>query len=296
MDRRIDELERITVVVPAEALEVFESALEICCCAVSFFFDEMAGAWIVEGLREPGKRESDLAAALALAEEMSGISPPLDRSTLPAGGWLARSFAGFPEQIIGNHFVIQGSHIKSKPSGWRIDIRLDAGLAFGSGEHETTRGCLLALERMSRGKKRCRMLDLGTGSGVLAIAAAKLLSRRVLASDIDQRSVSVAARNAAHNNVASFVHVIRGNGWRNKIIRHKRPYDLVFANILARPLAAMAHELAMNLAPGGVAILSGLLCSQERFVLTAHRRHGLWLRDRIRIGAWTTLALQKGPR
>lgn len=296
MNWRTGEVERITVVVPAEALEAFEAAFEICCCAVSFFFDEMAGVWILEGLRERGRRESELSAALALAEQISGIAPPLDRSTLPAGGWLAHSFAGFPEQIIGDHFVIQGSHIKSKPSGCRIDIRLDAGLAFGSGEHETTRGCLLALERMSRGRQRCRILDLGTGSGVLAIAAAKLLYRRVLASDIDQRSVIVAAQNAARNNVAPFVHVIRGDGWRNKIVRHRGPYDLVFANILARPLAAMAHELALNLAPGGIAILSGLLRSQERFVLTAHRRHGLWLCDRIHMGGWTTLVLQKGPR
>ncbi len=296
MNWRIGELERITVVVPAEALEAFEAAFESCCCAISFFFDEVAGVWILEGLREPGRQDSDLSAALALAEEISGIAPPLDRSTLPAGGWLARSFAGFPEQIIGNHFVIQGSHIKSKPSGCRIDIRLDAGLAFGSGEHETTRGCLLALERLPHGKQRCRILDLGTGSGVLAIAAAKLLRRRVLASDIDQRSVIVAKQNAARNNVAAFVRVIRGNGWKNKIIRQKGPYDLVFANILARPLAAMAQELAVNLAPGGIAILSGLLRSQERFVLTAHRRHGVWLRDRIHMGAWTTLVLQKGPR
>ncbi|MBO0712342.1 MAG: 50S ribosomal protein L11 methyltransferase, partial [Acetobacteraceae bacterium] len=137
------------------------------------------------------------------------------------------------------------------------------------------------------------ILDLGTGSGILAIAAARLLRRPVLATDLDPWSVRVARENAVQNRVGPLVRVRRADGWQDRAIRRSAPFDLVLANILARPLCAMARDLAAHLAPGGTAILSGLLASQARLVLAAHRRQGLVLKRRYREGPWTTLALRR---
>jgi ribosomal protein L11 methyltransferase len=175
-------------------------------------------------------------------------------------------------------------------------------MAFGSGEHNSTRGCLLALEqllpgiRLSWTRGRFRILDLGTGSGVLAMAAAKTLHRPVLAADIEPWSVRVTRENARRNGVARLVRPILSDGWRTAIVRRLGPYDLVFGNILARPLRLMARHLANNLAPGGIAILAGLLRVQARDVLTAHRRAGLRLERMIHLEPWTTLVLRKKRR
>jgi ribosomal protein L11 methyltransferase len=285
-------LDGIALTVPADALEHFEAALGAVCLAVSFFHDEANDLWDLHGVKERGASEPELTAALALAELLTGCSPPLTRGPVAAGGWLARTQAAFPEQQIGRRFVIRGTHIVAPPAAGRITLVLDAGLAFGSGEHHSTRGCLRALERMAH-RRPARILDLGTGSGILAIAAAKLLHRPVLAGDIDARAVRVAAANAKLNGVAPRLRAIRTDGWDSPAIAEARPFDLVFANILARPLCAMARHLAQNLAPGGTAILAGLLTQQSAWVLAAHRRNGLVLERRIADGAWTTLVLRK---
>jgi ribosomal protein L11 methyltransferase len=171
-------------------------------------------------------------------------------------------------------------------------LTLDAGLAFGSGEHGSTRGCLRALELAARRRPR-RILDLGTGSGILAMAAAMLLRRPVLATDIEPWSVRVAGQNAAANGVGRLVRPLLADGWRSPIVQGRAPYDLVLANILARPLCRMARDLANAMAPGGTAILAGLLTSQARMVLAAHRRQGLRLDTILREGNWATLMLRK---
>jgi ribosomal protein L11 methyltransferase len=195
------------------------------------------------------------------------------------------------EQPIGRRLLIRPTHRPDSPLFGRVVLRLDAGLAFGSGEHGSTRGCLLALEGVLHRRPR-RCLDLGTGSGVLAMAAAKLLRAPVLATDLEPWSVRVAAENARMNGLARRVRVRAADGWRHRILRG-RHFDLVFANILARPLCAMARALAAHLAPGGTAILAGLLDSQAPMVLAAHRRQGLKLVRRIAVGRWTTLVLRK---
>jgi ribosomal protein L11 methyltransferase len=167
-------------------------------------------------------------------------------------------------------------------------------MAFGSGEHNSTRGCLVALEQICRRHRPQKILDLGTGSGVLAIAAAKIFHRKILATDIDARAARVANANARLNGVGEEIHAIKADGWVDKTIRRLAPYDLVFANILARPLCAMAHALATALAPDGIAILAGLLTTQSNWVLSAHRSAGLVLERKIIDGAWTILILRKG--
>ncbi|HJS86119.1 MAG TPA: 50S ribosomal protein L11 methyltransferase [Acetobacteraceae bacterium] len=284
-------LETVSVEVPDHALEVFEAALGSVCATVSFFRDEAAGTWRVEGVREAGALEAALAAALALAETLTGMRPAVARTPVPAEGWLARSHASFPEQRIGRRFAVRGTHVTARPAAGRITLILDAGLAFGSGEHGSTRGCLRALERVCRRPRR--ILDLGTGSGILAMAAARLWGSRVRAVDIEPWSVRLARRNARQNGVGRLVDARLADGWHGRFVRAGAPYDLVLANILARPLCLMARDLAAHLAPGGAAILSGLLATQVRGVLAAHRRAGLVLARTVAEGNWTTLVVRR---
>lgn len=284
-------LETIRVEVPEPALETYEAALGSVCATVGFFRDDASGRWLVEGVRQVGGDEAALTGALALAAVLTGVEAAPRRAPIPAEGWLARTRGAFPEQVIGRRFAIRGTHLTGPTLPGRITLTLDAALAFGSGEHGSTRGCLLALERVVRRRPR-RVLDLGTGTGILAMAATRLLHRRVAAVDIDPWSVRVTRQNVRLNRLSPVIRAWRADGWHDRRVRAGAPYDLVLANILARPLCLMAHSLAAHLAPGGTAILAGLLASQARQVLAAHRRCGLRLETMIREGAWTTLVLR----
>jgi ribosomal protein L11 methyltransferase len=290
--RHIEKLETVSVTVPEAALEAYEAALASVCSTIGFFHDESRDAWRVEGIKPAGSLDPELTAALALAAGLSGASATLERSATAVEGWLARSYASFPEQHVGRRFAVRGTHLRTPPIPGRIALLLDAGVAFGSGEHGSTRGCLIALEQVSL-RRPGRILDLGTGSGVLAIAAARLLHRPVLATDIEPWSVRVAAGNARLNRVARLVRVRLADGWHDAAVRAGGPYGLIFANILARPLCMMAKDLAAHLAPGGTAIVSGLLRSQAQWVLAAHRRRGLRLERMVTVGAWATLMLRR---
>ena len=290
--RHATPLETVFVTVPEDALEAYEAALNSACDTVGFFRDIVTGDWRVEGVKPVNTNEAELSAALMLAEFVTGLSIPLERVTTVAEGWLARTYASFPEQPVGKRFAIRGTHLTGKPTSGRVMLTLDAGLAFGSGEHGSTRGCMVALETVARRKPR-RILDLGTGSGILAIAAAKLLRRKVLGSDIEPWSIKVARRNAIQNGVGRLVRAKLADGWHHPTIRGGAPYDLVFGNILARPLCGMAKDLSVHLAPGGTAILAGLLGTQARMVLAAHRRRGLVLERMLPQGPWTTLVVRK---
>jgi ribosomal protein L11 methyltransferase len=285
-------LETVAVSVTEDALEAFEAALANACDTVGFFRNHDSGIWRVEGVKQVGINEAELAASLAVAVIVTGVSPVLERCATEANGWLARTYASFPEQLIGRCFAVRGSHLAGPKTPNRITLTLDAGLAFGTGEHGSTRGCLVALETVARRRPR-RILDMGTGSGILAMAAARLLNRPVLATDIEPWAVRVAAENAELNGVAHRVQARLADGWRDPLVRVNGPYDLVFANILARPLCLMARDLALNLAPGGTAILAGLLANQARWVLSAHRAQGLRLERMLPQGPWTTIVVRK---
>lgn len=285
-------LETVSVTVPEAATEAYEAALGSACATVGFFRDHATGDWRVEGVKEVAAGDDALAAALALAEGLTGVAATLERQPTPAEGWLARTQASFPEQHIGRRFAVRGTHLTGPPTPGRITLTLDAGLAFGSGEHGSTRGCLRALEGVAH-RRPSRILDMGTGSGILAMGAARQLRRRVLATDIEPWSVRVTEQNVRLNRLSHLVRAQLADGWRAVAVRRNGPYDLVFANILARPLCAMARDLAANLAPGGTAILSGLLQTQARWVLAAHRRQGLLLERSLIEGVWTTLVLRR---
>jgi len=292
MVRHTMPLETVSVTVPEAALEAFEAALSNACDTVGFFRDHDTGLWRVEGVKQVGANEAELTASIALAAAVTGGSPILERVSTEAEGWLTRTYASFPEQRIGRRFAVRGTHLTGPATPGRISLVLDAGLAFGSGEHGSTRGCLVALEAVAHRHPR-RILDMGTGSGILAMAAARLLKRPVLATDIEPWSIRVTQDNAALNRLSRLVRPRLADGWRDATVRGGGPYDLVFANILARPLCAMAKDLALNLAPGGTAILAGLLASQACGVLAAHRRQGLRLERLVPQGTWTTIVLRK---
>ena len=286
------ELETVSVTVPEHALEPFEAAVALACRTVGLFLsDEARRIWTIEGVKRPGHGDAELSAGVALACFVTGYRTSLHRRPTEAGGWLARTQSSFPEQRVGRRFTIRGTHLPPGRTSGRLTLVLDAGVAFGSGEHGSTRGCLRALEYAAH-RDPHRILDLGCGSGILAMAASRLLRRKVLATDIDRWSVRVARANVAMNGLRARVDCRVAAGWQPPA-RRRAPYDLVFANILARPLCAMATELAVNLAPGGTAILAGLLATQARMVLAAHRRAGLVLDRTIQDGSWTTLVLRK---
>jgi ribosomal protein L11 methyltransferase len=285
-------LETVSVSVTEDAMEAYEAALAGACLTVGFFRNHDTGIWRVEGVKQVGINEAELTSSLAIAAIMTDEAPPLERAPIEADGWLARTYASFPEQLIGKHFAVRGTHLAGPETANRITLTLDAGLAFGTGEHGSTRGCLAALETVALRRPR-RILDMGTGSGILAMAAARLLNRRVLATDIEPWAVRVARENAELNGVPHLVTARLADGWRDAFVRAHGPYDLVFANILARPLCLMARDLALHLEPGGTAILAGLLANQARWVLAAHREHGLRLERMLPQGPWMTIVVRK---
>ena len=212
--------------------------------------------------------------------------------TLPERDWVAAGLQGL-KPVAAGRFVVHGQHDRARVAANRIGVEIEAALAFGTGHHGTTRGCLLALDRLLKARRPRRILDVGTGSGVLAIAAGKACRRPVLASDIDRNAVKAATQNARANRVASFVHVIRADGVRDRRIRSRGLYDLVFANILLHPLKRLAAPLAGLAAPRGLIVLSGLLASQANAALAAYRMQGLALDHRIVLDGWATLVLTR---
>ena len=202
--------------------------------------------------------------------------------------WLAMALSGLPPVRAGRFFVY-GAHDGGKAPIHTVNLRIEAGAAFGTGHHGTTVGCLIAYDTLIKSRRFDRVLDVGAGTGVLAIAAARTGSKIAVGTDIDRPSVRISRENAKLNQAsARFVHA---SGLGHRRVREAAPYDLVFANILAPPLVALAQDIKGALKPGGVAILSGLLRTQERRVFAAYRSRGFKLARRIHRDAWSALVL-----
>jgi ribosomal protein L11 methyltransferase len=215
--------------------------------------------------------------------------------TLDAKDWVKASLEDLVPVPAGR-FLVHGSHDRSRVPANKLGIEIEAALAFGTGHHGTTRGCLLLLDRVLKAYYPRRVLDVGTGTGVLAIAAAKALRGAVLASDIDPASVRVARDNARLNETGHLVQTIRASGFAAPQFAQRGPFDLVLANILANPLRQMATSMARHLAPSALVILSGLLTPQAAGVIAAYRTRGLVPLRHIRIDGWSSLLLQNaGP-
>ena len=274
-------------------------------------FERPDGSWSVEahfadapdetGLRDLVRSVAGAAAAQALVIE-----------TVEARDWVAASLAGL-KPVAAGRFLVHGAHDRARVPAHRVGIEIEAALAFGTGHHGTTRGCLLALDGWIKGRRlapsatkamafdawhgrrhaKVRILDVGTGTGVLAIAAAKALHVGVVASDIDRSAVAVARANARANGVGPLVEVVHARGLAARRLTERGPYDLVLANILLAPLERLAAPMARVLAPGARVILSGLLATQAPAAIAAYRAQGLALVARIPLDEWVTLVLRR---
>jgi ribosomal protein L11 methyltransferase len=262
--------------------------------------------WLVEAyfsvLPEAGALQAALtrvAGSVVGAREGEGGSanghsllPPLGLEFVPAQDWVAKSQRDLAPVRAGRYFVY-GSHDRAKARGRPGAIEIDAGRAFGTAHHATTRGCLLAVEALAKGRRFANMLDLGCGSGVLAIAAVKAGVRRVLATDIDPVAVRVARGNCRLNGVSAFVALQTAAGLAHRAIARRAPYDLIVANILARPLLTLAEPIRRAAAPGSYVVLSGLVDRQARETLGRYKAAGFVLARRISLEGWATLVLRR---
>ncbi|MEQ1771029.1 MAG: 50S ribosomal protein L11 methyltransferase [Devosia sp.] len=210
----------------------------------------------------------------------------------PDVNWVAKSLEGL-QPVIAGGFYVYGSHEQAPPPAGLIPIRIDAAEAFGTGHHETTTGCLEAIERVLKRRKFKRMLDVGTGTGVLAIALAKRTRLPVVASDIDPVATRTTIANAQDNNVSRLIVAVTAPGLEHRAIAQSAPYDLIVANILAAPLVEIAPAIARAAEHGATVILSGLLVKQAPGVTAAYARAGIVLRQRLERGDWATLILEK---
>lgn len=278
----------------AEGAQVLMDALEPFSLVVSVYEPGDGKPWQVLAWFGELPDHAMLVSVIALACAAAGVKEPtFVVKPVEARDWVAENRASF-QPIRAGRFFIHPTFYEDRPPAGAQSIALDAATAFGSGSHGTTKGCLLALDRIARRRRPRRMLDMGCGSGILAIAMAKAWKRPVLAVDIDDEAVRVSAENARRNGVANYVRVAAGPGFNAPVMQGKQDFDLIVANILARPLITMAPALARALAPGGEAVLSGLLTHQENQVIGAYRAQGLALVRRDRIDNWSTLVLRRG--
>jgi ribosomal protein L11 methyltransferase len=290
-----DFLYRVALEVPKEFGGAFAEGLEAHVDSVSWTANENSSIADVHGFSEeqPDPEAVQLVSRLT-AEALNLSEPTIEISKIPVRNWVLDNIKQFPPITAGRFFVHSAEYSGPVPPG-KIGLRVPAGAAFGSGDHGSTKGCLLALDKMDHlpvnGPIRSA-LDMGCGSGILAIAMAKRWHIPVVASDIDPISTEVTRENAEINGVARYVRSLCAAGYQHPEIGARR-YDLIVSNILARPLTRLAKDLGRHLKPGGWAVLSGLLLKDANRIISAHATQGLRLHSRVTLGEWGTLVLKK---
>ncbi|MGH1378667.1 MAG: 50S ribosomal protein L11 methyltransferase [Alphaproteobacteria bacterium] len=258
--------------------------------------------WILEWIMDEKPNKEDLISRISLqaaAHSIRDIDISADNISIeetPNINWLEKTYQEFEPFSIGP-FFIHGSHYKDEVPQEQIPLKVDAATAFGSGEHETTNGCMQAMLDL-KGKGACpwNILDMGTGSGILAIAAWKLWKSPILAVDNDEESVRVTARHAEMNGVSLSKYAMTcdcGDGFNTPSVSKQKPYELILANILAAPVIEMAPDLVKVLDDNGYCVLSGMLVEQAHLVASAYEGEGLTLKKQYDIGEWSTLIMQK---
>lgn len=283
---------RAALVVPVTAVPALEEALALDGAVVSSFEGPAGAGWCVEAYYAEQPNQVELQARVAAtALAMNMAQPALELAPLPDIDWLAENRKSFAPLRVGRFFLHSSYDRDQVPRGV-LPLEVDAGRAFGTGRHETTQGCLLVLQLLARARAPVNALDLGCGTGVLALAMARLWRRPVLASDIDPWAVKTARANARINALAPLLTALEADGLKHRALRSQAPYDLIVGNILAGPLLAMARPIANALTPGGHLILSGLLAQQQRPILAKYRDLGMVLRHRVQLGEWPTLLLR----
>lgn len=274
----------------AEQSEIFFGDVALSISA--FEVDEARNIWRVDMVMEGLEDAPEMQRRLELLADYFKVAVPKYSVTPVTPELWQNNFHQFPPIEIGRVFV-HGSHINDLPKVSKLPICVDAGLAFGSGEHATTEGCLALFQEHLKSishRQALNMLDMGCGSAILAMAAAKLApTSQILAVEIDRVSARVAAENVRQNRLAQHVRVYAGDGYKSSLVKSSAPYDIVLANILARPLMAMAKPLKSVLAEDGIAIVSGLLNTQERMVIGAHQLQGFYVKRLWRKSGWTAI-------
>ncbi len=239
-------------------------------------------------------REDEAEVRGRVEEALSQAFPDMkvEREVIPEVDWVAKSLEGL-KPVRAGRFLVHGSHDRDKVRSGDIAIEIDAGQAFGTGHHGTTAGCLEVIDHVVRSRRVRNALDLGTGSGVLAIAVRKLKNVPVLATDIDPIATRVAAENVRRNGIASGISTETAPGFHSTAFSAHGPFDLIIANILARPLIKMAPQLVNHLAPGGSVVLSGILAEQRWKVLSAYNGAHLRHVRTIWRNGWVTIHLDR---
>ncbi|HVZ03186.1 50S ribosomal protein L11 methyltransferase [Hyphomicrobium sp.] len=261
---------------PPEALTVFENGPD---------------SWRVEAYFDADAGDRDIRSELA--PYISDPLPPFTQEHVPDLNWVAISQAALPPVRAGR-FTVHGSHDRGRIARGPNSILIDAGEAFGTAHHATTLGCLLVIDRLARSRPFANILDLGCGSGVLAIAAAKAMPlSRIIAADMDAQSVNVAAENIRLNGANRQIRVVRAKGIDHPEIRRRLPFELLIANILAGPLIQLAPHLAKAVETNGILVLSGILIPQAKEVAGAYAAKGFVLRRHDRITGWSTLTFAR---
>lgn len=272
-------------------VETFEPA-EAAAAAFEESFDGRSWAaspWILEIYFAEAQKTDALRQLLAVAAG-EALAAEAEVSNVAERDWIQASLEGLAAVREGR-FVVHGRHGRDSVTPGDIGIEIEAALAFGTGHHGSTRGCLRMINAVARRRRPRAILDIGTGTGVLAIAAARRFHRRVAAGDIDPVAVVAARGNIRQNKAAPYIRPVEARGAAHPALSAQRPYDLIIGNILARPLRALAPSLAALLAADGEVILSGLLASDVPGVLSAYRAQALYLRRRHDIEGWATLLL-----
>ena len=266
---------------------------------------EAGKGWVLE-VHFAGVPDEQLLRRLVAREAGSKAAKNLAFEKVASADWVQASLQGLPPVEAGR-FVVHGAHARARIPVNRIAIEIEAALAFGTGHHGTTRACLLALDALVKRRKdkrvipgrndaRANVLDIGTGAGVLAIAAALALRSAVLASDVDATALRVARDNIRRNRCSALVETLAAGGVAARRIRERSPYDVIFANILLGPLQRMAAPMTRLLAPGGVVVLSGLLPGHVNALIAACHAQALSLERRIVLDNWVTLVMQRRYR
>lgn len=282
----------------AEGGEVFADLAGASCDAeaISYYRDDDSDPWLISVISSAEPDADQLAQALKAAAEITGVSCPEPMIiAIPPRDWLAENRAAFPPLAIAS-FWIYGSHVDDPVPDGRIGLKIDAGQAFGSGTHATTHGCLTLLERYLDRSTALRIADIGCGSGILAMAAAKLNPlARIIAVDHDAIAVTVAEDNCQLNGVDGLIRCGLSDGYGAALVKAAGPFDLILANILPSPLMEMAEDAAAHLAEDGVLIVSGLMEQHVEAVSASHRQAGLSLVDSMVFHEWATLVFGHQP-
>jgi len=250
------------------------------------------GPWVVEAYFSEEPDRDFIATIIAnIAGEEAAARVEYDR--VAEQDWVKSALEGLVPVKAGR-FLVHGSHDRSRPRTHEIALEIEAALAFGTGHHGTTRGCLLMLDAVLKQRRPRNVLDVGTGTGVLALAAARVLHQTVAAGDIDPISVDATRSNARLNGAAPWIHPVVARGTQHPDLRKGGPYDLIFANILSKPLRMLAPEIARLSDTGGELILSGLLYRDVPGVLSAYAAQGFALRRKLHLEGWATLLMARG--